>query len=243
MKWFFGGLAAAMGSYCATTAMAVAASLQVAPVLLDVAAPGAATSATVRNLGNKPINVQVRVFRWVQRDGAERLEPTDAVVASPPSLQLPAGQDYLVRIVRTAKNPVEGEEDYRLVIDELPNAPRRTGTVAVVVRHVIPMFFHQSDLGPAHVEWNLLRGRQGYVLQGKNRGATYLRVATVSVADKAGTSISFGKGLLGYILPGSTMQWPAAVSTRNFAPGKTVIVRGQSQIGALDASAIVKVQR
>jgi fimbrial chaperone protein len=160
MKWFLSGLAAAMVSYCAMTAVAAAASLQVAPVLLDVAAPGAATSATVRNLGSEPINVQVRVFRWVQRDGAERLEPTNAVVASPPSLQLPARQDYLVRIVRTAKNPVKGEEDYRLVVDELPSAPRRAGTVAVVVRHVIPMFFHQSDLGPADVEWTLNRGAE-----------------------------------------------------------------------------------
>ncbi|CAN7582501.1 fimbrial biogenesis chaperone [Pararhizobium sp. LjRoot238] len=243
MKWLFSGLAAAMVSYCAMTAAATAASLQVAPVLLDVAAPGAATSATVRNTGNKPINVQFRVFRWVQRDGQERLEPTDAVVASPPSLQLPAGQDYLVRIVRTASNPVQGEEDYRLVIDELPAAPRRTGTVAVVVRHVVPLFFHQGDLGPADVEWSLLRGPHSYVLQGRNRGETYMRAASITVADGAGRSLPFGRGLLGYVLPGSTMQWPSGIPARGFAPGATVTVRGQSQIGDLKASASVKVRR
>ena len=61
-----------------------AASLQVAPVLLDLPAPGNTATITLRNTDVEPITAQVRVFRWSQRDGAERLEPTDEVVASPP---------------------------------------------------------------------------------------------------------------------------------------------------------------
>ena len=48
---------------------AAAASLQVAPVLLEVVAPGAAATVTLRNNGAKPIATQVRVFRWIQQAG------------------------------------------------------------------------------------------------------------------------------------------------------------------------------
>jgi Spore Coat Protein U domain len=61
-----------------------AASLQVAPVFLDIAAPAAAATVTLRNTGATPIATQIRVFRWVQEEGRERLEPTADVVASPP---------------------------------------------------------------------------------------------------------------------------------------------------------------
>ena len=47
---------------------ASAASLQVAPVLLEVVAPGAAATITLRNNGAKPIATQVRVFRWIQEE-------------------------------------------------------------------------------------------------------------------------------------------------------------------------------
>jgi fimbrial chaperone protein len=69
---------------CFAAGSACAASLQVAPVLLDIAAPAAAAMVTLRNTGATPIATQIRVFRWVQEEGRERLEPTADVVASPP---------------------------------------------------------------------------------------------------------------------------------------------------------------
>src|SRR5579863_3912889 len=96
-----------------------AASLQVAPVLVEVPAPGAAATLKLRNEGTKPLDAQIRVFQWTQVDGADVLTPTNDVVASPPAASLRADTDYTVRIVRTKKEPVAKEEAYRLLIDEL----------------------------------------------------------------------------------------------------------------------------
>ena len=120
---------------------ASAASLQVAPVLLEVVAPGAAATVTLRNNGAKPIATQVRVFRWTQEAGGERLEPTDDVVASPPAVELQPAQDYVARVVRVTKKPVEGEEAYRLFIDELPEAPQGQRTVDFGGAPLDPAFF------------------------------------------------------------------------------------------------------
>src|SRR5690242_1985763 len=96
-------------------APAQAGSLQVEPVLLDVLAPGAASTITLHNAGPTPIHAQVRVFRWSLVNGEEKLEPTDDVVASPPSVTLAPDAKNIARIVRVAKTPVVGEESYRLL--------------------------------------------------------------------------------------------------------------------------------
>ncbi len=75
-------LATALLALSAT--LAQAASLQVAPVGIEVAAPGTASTVKLRNEGTSAINAQIRAFRWVQVDGQEKLEPTDDLVASPP---------------------------------------------------------------------------------------------------------------------------------------------------------------
>src|SRR5919108_454317 len=104
-----------------------AAALQVEPVLIDVTAPGAASTITLRNEGTAPINVQVRIFRWSQIDGKESLEPTEDVVASPPAVTLSAKTNYITRIVRVTKRPVVGEESYRILVDQLPDATPQKG--------------------------------------------------------------------------------------------------------------------
>src|SRR5215211_5888906 len=83
-----------------------ASGLQVAPALVDVTAPGMASTVTLRNTAPHPLDVQIRVFRWTQVDGKEQLEPTQDVVASPPAVRMQNQTDYTVRIVRTKKEPV-----------------------------------------------------------------------------------------------------------------------------------------
>src|ERR1044072_4726819 len=94
----------------AAAAPAGAGSLQVEPVLVDVAAPGGASTVTLRNEGTTPIDAQIRVYRWSLVKGKERLDPTDDVVASPPSVTLAPKGQYITRIVRVSKQPVVGEE-------------------------------------------------------------------------------------------------------------------------------------
>jgi len=80
---------------------------------------------TLRNEGTTPINAQIRVFRWSLVNGQEKLEPTDDVVASPPSVTLTPKGQYIARIVRVSKQPVAGEESYRLLVDQLPDLSKQ----------------------------------------------------------------------------------------------------------------------
>lgn len=133
---------------------AIAGTLQVEPVLVDITAPGAASTVTLRNEGAEPINAQIRVFKWSIVNGKEQLTPTNDVVASPPSITLTPKGQYVTRIVRVSKQPVVGEESYRLLVDQLPDlSQQKNGSVNLMVRYSIPVF-----IGAPNKKTRRLRG-------------------------------------------------------------------------------------
>lgn len=215
---------------------ASAASLQVAPLMLEVAAPGAASNLTLRNEGPRPINAQVRVFRWTQVDGEDVLEPTNAVVASPPTASLGSRADYTVRIVRTARQPAAQEEAYRLIVDELPDATReQTGRVAMVLRHSVPVFFTPDQGDPPKLQWSVRVDGGQVEVTATNEGGRRVRISKLKVTAGK-TAVSFGEGLVGYALAGSSATW----SRPSRGLSGTVTITAQGDTGPINATARVQ---
>ncbi|MFS8049768.1 molecular chaperone [Rhizobium sp. BR 314] len=214
-----------------------AASLRVAPTSLELVAPSGTAVLNLANDGDHPINVQVRIFKWSQTGGTERLEPTRDVVASPPSTKMSPNGQYVVRVVRTSKAPVKAEETYRVIVDELPD-PRlaRAGTVTLIMRHSIPIFFKRADIKPANVSWNLNRQGNSLFLTGKNNGDSRFRLSNLTVTQ-GGTKIASRNGLVGYVLSGATMRWP--IATAKSLSSSAIILQGQSDLGPFNANVAV----
>jgi fimbrial chaperone protein len=119
-----------------------AATLRVAPIVLDLKNGATVSSVKVWNEDRTPLNVQARIFKWTVQNGKNVLEPTRDVVVSPPITTLAPGTENIVRVVRVAKQPVNGRESYRLIIDQLPDrSTAKPGTVSILVRHAIPVYF------------------------------------------------------------------------------------------------------
>jgi fimbrial chaperone protein len=185
-------------------AEARAGAMQVSPILIDAIGQQTA-SITLRNGGDYPLDAQVRVFRWSQEGGADHLEPTDVVVASPPLVTLRPNTDYAVRLVHQGPMPTRGEESYRLLIDELPNAENRVNGVALLVRQSIPVFFAARERANAQVTWRLEKADGALI--GVNEGDRRLRVADLKLNDDRGARFAGGAGLRGYVLGHSTVRW------------------------------------
>ncbi|OEC94079.1 MULTISPECIES: molecular chaperone [unclassified Rhizobium] len=214
-----------------------AASLRVAPTSLELTAPAAATVLNLANDGDHPINVQIRVFKWSQAGGIETLEPTRDVVASPPAARLNPNAQYVIRVVRTSKAPVRAEETYRVIVDELPDPARaRAGTVTLIMRQSIPVFFKRPDVKPAVIVWSLKREGNTLSLTGRNNGGSRFRLSNVTLAQGT-TKIGSRNGLVGYVLAGATMQWP--MGTARPLAGSVVTLHGQSDLGPFDAEVAV----
>ena len=193
-----------------------ASSLSVLPITVAVPQPANIGTLTLRNREERPLNAQVRVFRWTQVDGEDKLEPTSDVVASPPIVTISPGADYVVRLQRTASAEVTGEEAYRTVGDELPNPNRqRNGTVAIVVRYLVPTFFLSSDASQPRLTWSLSRREGKTVLTATNAGDGRIRLADLKLQTASGRTLTIGRGLAGYVLGHSSHDWlaPAGAST------------------------------
>ncbi|WP_187435744.1 fimbrial biogenesis chaperone [Bradyrhizobium hipponense] len=228
---------------CLWAAPVEAASLRVAPTTLDLPAPDSAATLNLRNEDNRPINVQMRVFRWTQSGSADRLESTADVVASPPSQTLAPNADYVVRVVRVGKQPVVDEESYRVVIDELPDpARRRPGVVNLALRYSVPVFFRAPDVRQAQVSWTIGRSGNALAVTARNTGQQRLKIADLKVTDGAGQSVPLGKGLVGYVLGNATMQWSFPAHGTNLS-GRAVTLSAQSDAGQINATAAVQAGR
>jgi fimbrial chaperone protein len=216
---------------------AQAASLQVAPVLLDVQAAGdAATSITLRNPSNAPLNAQLRVYRWTQVDGREVLSETRDVAASPPAVMLKPNSDYTVRVVRLTRTPIVGEESYRLLADEIPDEKTlKAGAVNLVVRQSIPVFFRAPTAAPANVTWTGAKANGRLSIKASNTGDLRMRVTRLHVADKAGEVSNFGDGLVGYVLGHSSSTWTSRGAVKGFAGGAAKLT-AVSETGPLESS-------
>jgi len=221
-----------------------AASLQVSPVSVEVPAPGAAATITLRNDGPNPLNAQIRVFRWSQANGEEKLEPTNDVVASPPITSLAPKADYTVRLVRVLKQPVSVGESYRLFVDELPDPKtRQNRVVTLVMRYSIPVFFYPSNAADAKLAWSVEQlGGRVYV-SATNGGDRHVRISALTLRDGNGTTTSFGNGLTGYALGRSTMRWEAPGKARRLSAGNSVVISAQGDSGPINASPSVQPPR
>jgi fimbrial chaperone protein len=220
---------------------ASAASLQVAPVTIELLAPAKAASLTLRDLGDTPINAQIRVYRWNQKDGEDHLTPTTDLVASPPAASLAPGQDQVIRVVRVTDKPVAAEESYRLLIDELPQRSNDAGAkINFVVRYSIPIFFSRPDSTPS-LTWSLATANGKIVVGVENVGTRHVRISQLKLEGPTGTRVSFGEGLVGYVLARSKMSWITSVpSPQDMSLGTALRITAQGNNDQISAMATLQ---
>jgi fimbrial chaperone protein len=216
--------------------IASSAQLRVEPVVLELNAPAAAGTLTLRNDEDNEATIQTRVLRWSQTGGVESLEPTTDVVASPPVVKLAPHADYVVRVVRVSKQQVRGEESYRVIVDQLP----RTGggqarAVNLLIRQSIPVFFRARELTVPRVSWELRSEAGKLTVVASNAGDERLRIANLRLKDSAGIAVSLGNGLIGYVLGRSSMSWVAQKVPPGFRSGGSISVTADTDKGQTHA--------
>lgn len=229
-------LTAALLAQMLAADIACSAQLRVEPVVLEMNAPAAAGTLTLRNDEDSEATIQTRVLRWTQSGGKESLEPTTDVVASPPAVMLAPHTDYVVRVVRVSKQPVRGEESYRVVVDQLPRTGgKQARTVNLLIRQSIPVFFRSREISLPQVSWQMMSDAGKLVVVASNAGDERLRIANLRLKDSAGATVSFGNGLVGYVLGRSSMSWVAPKNSPGFGSSGSISVTADTNKGQTHA--------
>ena len=221
-----------------------AASLQVAPTSVTVKAEQSASGLTLSNTGDADLHAQVRVFRWTQVDGEDKLEPTRDIAISPPMIKLASGAQQLVRVIRLgAPSAVEGS--YRVIVDELPAAAGKAGGkpgLEFVLRYSVPVFLMPQDASDFVPELHarVTAGQGGQTLEISNGGKQHAQVADLGHVDGKGQTTVIAAGLAGYVLPGQTKRWILPSTFASSAGGNfQARINGEPDVQTLplDASA------
>lgn len=210
----------------ATASSAWAASLQVSPINLFVTTPSKAGAVSLSNQSKEPVRLQIRLYRWRQKDGEEILEPTRDVIANPPSMEIPPQQTYTIRVARLSAAPIGPEESYRLIIDELPSpidpASANNG-VKMLLRTSLPVFFG-AKLAAPKIAWRVWNENGKLTLEAANSGDRHIKLVGLTVSNPQGETKFNAAGSNAYVLPGSTMRYTPISTGPPHAPGTPVTI-------------------
>ncbi|GBQ26396.1 P pilus assembly protein PapD [Gluconacetobacter sacchari DSM 12717] len=220
LRLLFAGFLAASLSPCRAHAASAVTIWPVNPVLGSTAR---AAALWLENNDHHNVLLQVRVFRWTQDSTGDQYADQTDIVASPPMASVPPGARQLIRLIRAGTTPSDAETAYRVIIDEIPTpesqqAAARSGPrIAIQLRYSVPLFVYGTH-APAGageptmvtdikarpaLHWHIATRNGRHFLAVANTGPIH---AQLSQATLGGRTVS--AGLLGYILPGRTMEWP-----------------------------------
>lgn len=211
------------------------AGLSVMPVSLEFAPDDSMQGLWLSNRSERPLTAQLRAFAWDQQGEEEHLQPTRALLPSPPLFTLAPGQQQYVRIVRADIAPRGVERSFRLLVDELPDAgsQARPG-LQFVMRYVLPVFVDSPPGLPA-LTWQLTHSSDSALLTVDNDGGRRAQLSALRLTDADGGVLYEKPGLLGYALASRQRQWrlPLTASQAAAVRAFTVNIDGHPAHGAL----------
>jgi len=215
---------------------AAASTFNISPVRVELDAVHRMGVLTLTNADQHPVVVELRIVKWSQTQGADRLVDTRDLLATPPVLQIPAGAAQIIRVaLRRAPDPVR-ELSYRVIFQEVPQAaPKNFTGLRVALRLSVPVFVAPNHgKAAAALSWAahwLPDGRLD--LQAANGGTAHLQVTDFDVDIKHAAQ-PLRAITAKYILPGSRASWTlrAPADADRLGP---IVIHGHSDQGDFSA--------
>jgi fimbrial chaperone protein len=222
VKYSVGSIAAGLCILMASSA-AIAQSLSVLPVNIQMVPKQTATTLTVINQGSAETSVQIRAFAWKQVNGTEQLTPSEDLQVSPPIATIAPGATQIVRMV-LRRSPQGSEVTYRILLDQIPPVAE-SGTVRVALRLSIPVFALPNARAAAQVKYRVESKDGLATLVATNEGTRHETLRDVTLNNGQGIDMKPAANASPYILAGATRSWPIAMGATGATPATGSVLR------------------
>jgi len=221
---------------------AVAASLGISPVRVELSPAAPTTALTMRNAGDEPTVVQVRAVAWSQQGGEDIYEPTSEVIVSPPIFTLAGNSAQVVRVgLRRAPDP-RRELTYRIFLQEVQGPPK-PGEVGLqmALRISLPVFVKPVQPAKAELNWRIGREANGALrVVAANPGTMHVQLLGIKLLSSGSApdaSPLASHEAAGYLLPGQSRE--LRIEPQPGLPAGTTRLRVQANTDAGELSADV----
>ncbi|WP_320734345.1 fimbrial biogenesis chaperone [Enterobacter kobei] len=208
-----------------TSSAALATGLQVTPLSVELSEDTKATEMWLLNTKSTPIDAQIRLYKWDQRENKDILLPTSSLIISPPFTKIPPGGKQLVRLIRGKPSgdfPVM--ENYRVVVNELPSASKKEKGVDFVMEYSLPAFVlnRPVDKKSQTTSFIMINKEGKQFLRAVNKGTYFSHLYDMYYVSPAGKKIPLNIGGMGYILPGKEMEWDTGMNSSALQSGGSI---------------------
>src|SRR5271166_3385654 len=163
----------------AVATVAQASSFNISPIRAELGGTHHTEVLSLTNADDGPVVVEVRIVKWSQDDGADQLDDTRELLVTPPVLQIPGKGEQIIRVALRREPDAARETTYRVIFQEVPQAPTPDFTgLRVALRLSVPIF-----VAPAHgraaadVAWDARWLPSGELeVAATNNGSAHLQV-------------------------------------------------------------------
>ncbi len=188
---------------------AAASTFNISPIRVDLDGLHRMGVMTLSNVDAAPVVVEMRVVKWSQRDGEDRLEDTRDLLATPPVLQIPAHGEQILRVALRRVADPELELSYRVIFQEVPQAaPKNFTGLRIALRLSVPVFVAPlHGHAAARIAWSAHWLANGELeTAATNSGTAHLQITDFDVT--VGSTPTPLKAITSkYVLPGSRVVW------------------------------------
>ncbi|KQW82298.1 fimbrial biogenesis chaperone [Brevundimonas sp. Root1279] len=216
----------------APAAPAIAGSLEIGPIRLQMIGPERTATLTIRNVDSAPVTVQIRTVDWTQPNGEDVYTPSALMLVSPPLVTLAPGESQVVRVVIENLPEAPTERAFRLILDELPPEPNANATgVQTAIRALVPVFVTPSTAARPNLSWSAIRSGDQLVVTAANRGDSRDRLINLSVAADGQALNPYA--LDGYVLAGGSRSWTLPAGS---AQAGAITISAEGEYGTVEAN-------
>jgi fimbrial chaperone protein len=227
-----------LGALLAAAPGTADAALGVTPTGITLSAAHPTDLLNLTNQSQDQARYQVSVFAWKESPAGEtQLDPTEEIVAFPPLLTIGANQSRNIRIGFSLRPGAE-ERTYRVIVQELPEAPKPGAPVQIKVltKLSIPVFV--APAAPrvdARIEAPALaQGVLSFAVA--NTGTAHLQFSNIKVAAKGAQGQSFDVATPGwYVLPGGRRLYRVNIASADCRGPQQFTIEAESDAKTVTA--------
>jgi fimbrial chaperone protein len=172
-----------------------ASDIGVTPVAVHLDKSNDRATVSVVNSGAEAVIMQVEAVEWQTGDKRDLDAPTNDMVINPSVFTVPAGQSQLVRVGLRRSAQTEHEGTYRIVLREVPAAPRPgevrvSGQVRVLMALRVPIYVAPNNV-VRQASWQATQAHDGSITASlRNEGNVHVRVGQIRLRSSEGNTVA-----------------------------------------------------